>query len=373
MERVTWQRREFVAGFGIALGAGFEVARTALGAPSEGPGKGHRIIRTVLKDIEAREITGATLMHEHLGLGRRPNRQSEDVPPASPTDDAAWMEIELKAARAAGVGCIVSAQTGVPGPGVLPYLTGLSERCGLHLINAAAYYTKQTYPPELATQTEEQIADGLVQTATAGRVGALGEFGVANGESAMDPIEKKVFRAAGKAHLRTGLPIFTHNNYSTGPNVPAEMALYQLDEFEAVGVRPESVALGHICCHYDPKVDVAKRVAKRGAFVAFDRVTRQQQWVSDEHRIRMIRAFLDAGHIDNLLISSDYIGRVNTNVGEVNGYPGPLHARDGGPGYARPLKLFVPLLRKNGVKDKAIAQITRDNPRRFLSFVPKNG
>jgi predicted metal-dependent phosphotriesterase family hydrolase len=87
----------------------------------------------------------------------------------------------------------------------------------------------------------------------------------------------------------------------------------------------------------------------------------------------MILAFLDAGHLDRLLISSDYIGRINTGVGEVNGYPGPLNAREGGPGYARPLKLFVPLLRKAGVRDNAIRRILQDNPRRFLSFVPKQG
>ena len=373
MERTAWKRREFLAGLGIAAGVGAELAKTAWAASTEGPAKGRHIIRTVLKDIDPREISGATLMHEHLGLGRRRAGESPDTPPAAPTDDAAWMEIELKAARAAGVGCIVSAQTGVPGPVVVPYLTQLSERTGVHLLNAAAYYTKQTYPKDFETKTEDQIADGLVQNAMTGRVGAFGEFGVSNGEAEMDPIEKKVFRAAGKAHLRTGLPIFTHNNYSTGPMVPPEMALYQLDEFESVGVRAESVALGHICCHYDPKVDIAKRLAKRGAFVAFDRVTRQQQWVSDEHRLEMILAFLDAGYADKLLLSSDYIGRINTGVGEVNGYPGPLHARDGGPGYARPLKLFVPLMRKAGVKDKTIRRITQDNPRRFLSFVPKQG
>ena len=277
----------------------------------------------------------------------------------------------IEAARSAGVGCIVSASTGVPGPVVVPYLAKLSEACGMHLLNAAAYYTKQTYPQELATQSEDEIADGLVQAAMSARVGAFGEFGVANGEAEMDPLEIKVFRAAGKAHLRTGLPIFTHNNYSTGPDVPADMALRQLDQFEAVGVSPESVALGHICCHDDPKAEVAKRLAKRGAFVAFDRVTRQQQWVSDEHRLTMILAFLDAGHIDKLLLSSDYIGRINTGVGEINKYPGPLHARDGGPGYARPLVLFVPLMKKAGIKDKAIRRITQENPRRFLSFVPK--
>ena len=119
-------------------------------------------------------------------------------------------------------------------------------------------------------------------------------------------------------------------------------------------------------------VDIAKRVARRGAFVAFDRVTRQVQWVSDERRIVMLKALLDAGLEHSILLSSDYIGRVNTSVGEVNGYPGPLHARDGGPGYARPLVLFVPQLRKAGIPDETIRRITQDNPRRFLTFVPKS-
>jgi phosphotriesterase-related protein len=140
-----------------------------------------------------------------------------------------------------------------------------------------------------------------------------------------------------------------------------------------VGVPPASVALGHVCCLDQPGADVAICLAKRGAFVAFDRVTRQQQWVNDEHKVHMILNFLDAGQIDRLLISSDYIGRINTNVGEVNAYPSPLHARDGGPGYARPLKLFVPLLRKAGVSDQSIRKITQENPRRFLSFAPKEG
>ena len=372
MKKIEWKRREFLGTLGIALLAGAESSDSVLGAPAGKGGNGRRIIRTVLKDLDPREISGATLMHEHLGLGR-PRNPQPGVPPDGPTEDAAWMEVELKAAHAAGVGCMVSTQAGMPGPLLMPYLTQLSERCGLHLINAASYYTEPNYPKELATQSEDQIADGIVQAAMGSRMGALGEFGVVNGEAEMDALEKKVFRAAGKASLRTGLPIFTHNNYSTGPMVPPEMALRQLDLFEAVGVPPESVALGHLCCHDDPKVDIAKRLAKRGAFVAFDRVTRQQQWVSDEHRLTMIRAFLDAGHIDKLLISSDFIGRINVAAGEISRYSGPLHARDGGPGYARPLKLFVPLMRKAGIKDKAIRQITQDNPRRFLAFVPKQG
>jgi phosphotriesterase-related protein len=148
-----------------------------------------------------------------------------------------------------------------------------------------------------------------------------------------------------------------------------EIGLRQLDILEAAGARLPNVAIGHMCCLDDPMVSVAKRIAARGAFVAFDRVTRQQQWVPDARKVRMVQAMLDAGLVDRLLISSDYIGRVNTAVGEINAC-GRLHAREGGPGYARPMKLFLPLLRKAGVSEAAIRRLTVDNPRRFLAFVP---
>jgi len=381
-ETSRWSRRDWLSALGAGVGWGtvarFGAGGVAAGAPRQQVLAAPRgaIIRTIAADIDPGVINGATLMHEHLGNGRRPAARGQTAPPAgppeNPTQDVDWMTVELQGARRAGVACIVSASTGGAGAEVPAYLKQLTERTGMHLLNAGAYYNKAQYPADFATKSEDEIAAGLVQMAASSRLGAFGEFGVANGEADMDPLEKKVFRSVGRAHLRTGLPIFTHNNYATGPDVPADMALRQLDQFEAVGVDPAHVAIGHVCCLDDPKSAVAIALAKRGAYVAFDRVTRQQQWVSDEHRIHMIMSFLDAGFIDRLLLSSDYIGRVNTNVGEISVYPGPLHARDGGPGYARPLILFVPQLRKAGIKDEDIRRITQDNPRRFLAFVPRS-
>ena len=384
-EQTRWSRRKLIGALGAGVGLGIGSRWQPAGGIAEGAAaqagavatpRG-AIIRTITGDIDPGAITGATLMHEHLGNGRRPPARgaapgTPPGPPDNPTQDVDWMTTELTGARKAGVGCIVSASTGGAGAEIPAYLKTLSERTGMHLLNAGAYYTKQQYPADFAAKSEDEIADGLVQMATAGRLGAYGEFGVANGEAEIDPIEKKVFRSVGRAHLRTGLPIFTHNNYATGPDVPSDMALRQLELFEAVGVDPSHVAIGHVCCLDDPKAAVAVALAKRGAYVAFDRVTRQQQWVSDEHRIHMIMSFLEAGQIDRLLLSSDYIGRVNTNVGEISVYPGPLHARDGGPGYARPIVLFVPQMRKAGIGDADIRRITQDNPRRFLAFVPRS-
>jgi phosphotriesterase-related protein len=377
-----WNRRELIGVLGAGIGLGMasrleEAAAVVAGAPRQALSTPRgAIVRTIAADIDPGAITGATLMHEHLGNGRRPPPRGQTAgtppgPPDNPTQDVEWMTVELKAARQAGVGCIVSASAGGTGAGIPAYLKTLSERTGMHLLNAGAYYNKESYPADIAAKSEDEIANDLVQMSMALRWGALGEFGVANGAADLDPLEKKVFRSAGRVHLRTGLPIFTHNNYSTGPNVPPEIALRQLDQFDAVGVDPAHVAIGHVCCLDDPKAAVAIALARRGAYVAFDRVTRQQQWVSDEHRLHMIMTFLEAGHIDRLLLSSDYIGRVNTNVGEVSMYPGPLHARDGGPGYARPIVLFVPQMRKAGIRDEDIRRITQDNPRQFLAFVPR--
>jgi len=327
------------------------------------------ILRTVLSDLDPATLTGPTLMHEHLGTGR-PGRGGAAT---DPTQDAAWMTEELQGARAAGLACIVSAQTNLPNAATLEYYAQLSRATGVHIIPAGAPYFTQTYPADYATKSEDEIADSLVTTARAVRLGAFGELGVNNDTADLDASEKKVFRAIGKAQARTGIPVFTHTNYSTGPKVSMDMGLRQLDLLIAAGASPQSIAIGHLCCLDDPMVKIHTQIAKGGAFIAFDRVTRQQQWVSDEHRIVMLKALLDAGLVDQLLISSDYIGRINTSVGEVNMYEGPLHARDKGPGYARPLVLFVPRLRKAGISEQVIQKLTVDNPRRFLAFVPKQG
>jgi predicted metal-dependent phosphotriesterase family hydrolase len=379
------QRRDVLrlmgaAGVTMGAGAGFgsfvnhAFAAQTPGAPNRIQLPKGGIIRTIRGDLDPNTIGGATLMHEHVGTGRLPPPRPGAPPQEpNPTTDREWMAQELTVAHdKAGLGMLVAANTGIPGPDNAEYLTYLSQKSNVHLVAAAAYYLRANYPPGTDTIPEDELVELLVRGATTARLGAFGELGVSNNEADLDPVERKVFKAFGRAQARTNLPIFTHNNYSTGEMVPMDMAVRQLDALEAGGANPKSIALGHVCCLDDPMVEIHKKVARRGAFIAFDRVTRQQQWVSDAHRIVMLKALLDAGLESNILLSSDYIGRVNTGVGEINGYPGPLHGREGGPGYARPLVLFVPQLLKAGIPAEVVRRITQDNPRRFLTFVPKS-
>jgi len=234
----------------------------------------------------------------------------------------------------------------------LESLKTIAMRTDVLIVGSSGYYMERTYPADLAAKSEDQIAAELAREVTAQHLGAFGEIGE-NADAPMSELERKVFRAVGKAHVRTALPIFTHNAYGTGPNVPRDAGLRQLDVFESVGVDPHRVAIGHTCCLDDPDAEIIIALAKRGAFVGFDRVTGGR--VDDERKIKSLLKFFDAGYADHLLLSSDHTGQRTLE----------------GPAYGRTLTVFVPKLRAAGVSDALIHQILVDNSRRFLAFVPK--
>ena len=43
------------------------------------------------------------------------------------------------------------------------------------------------------------------------------------------------------------------------------------------------------------------------------------------------------------------------------------------PGYGNSITVFAPLLREAGMDEGVLGAIQRDNPRRFLAFVPATG
>jgi predicted metal-dependent phosphotriesterase family hydrolase len=345
------QRREVLTLVATGAAAALTSRWAATSALAQNAPRG-AVIRTVLKDIAPDSLgSAATLFHEHLSFewARVTGRQDRPGPPK----DAASLAGELDLAAGDGVGCIVDAGTTDVGRDAV-FVRQIAARTRVHVVACGGMYMQRTYPADIATRSEEQIAGDLVKEAAAGRYGAFGEIGEMP-NAAMTADERKVFRAVGRAHLRTNLPVFTHNAYGTGPNVPKDAGLRQLDALESVGVKPERIAIGHTCCLDDPAADVIKQIAKRGAFVGFDRVT--GGLVPDEKKVTMALAFLDAGYADQLLLSSDY------------NFTARSAAR---PGYGTTLTVFVPKLRAAGVKDETIRRITVDNPRRFLAFVPKN-
>lgn len=346
------------------LGGG---AATLFAAPSllvsqSAPGP---VIRTVLADLPPSALGGGTtLFHEHLShqpdwnarmaarpsqAGRPPFEPRRDPITGCPSnvwegcDNLDFMVEELVRAKRDGVVCIVD---GSQSDRNVAFLTELSRRSGVAVVASGGYYVEEMHPPELATLDVEEVAELIVEDATANALGAFGEIGSSEEITAA---ERKVFRAVGLAHRATDLPIFTH----TANGAAAEE---QLDVLESAGVRPERVAIGHMGSVETPDVTVHRTICRRGAYVGFDR----QGGRRDEMNVPMVLELLEAGYAERVLLSADF---------GVNQWPN--WQQNGGPGVSRALTVFVPKLRQAGVDEATLRVLLEDNPRRFLSCVPK--
>jgi predicted metal-dependent phosphotriesterase family hydrolase len=162
------------------------------------------------------------------------------------TQDLDLMSEELMIAKREGIGCIVDAGTSDTGRDI-GFLRRLSLTSGMPIVACGGFYTQPFYPREISTMSEEQVVQALIDQAEADPIGAFGEIG------SWDYItkdERKVFRAVGRAHLATNIPIFTH------AGIPGKSALEQLDILEDVGVDPKHVVIGHLGNLVDPNTEV---------------------------------------------------------------------------------------------------------------------
>src|SRR6266851_5937242 len=345
LRSARFTRRQAIGLLGVGAGLGLvEALRGEAVAQTQTIPKG-AIIRTILKDLPPDGVgTGTALIHEHLTAGG-----NVDV-----------LVDELKAASQQGLSCIVDAATGRREEAALDKLKTIATRSGVHVIVAGGYFEdldnlQMAYPPQVAQMTVDQIADQFVRDAAAQRWGAFGEIGTSN---TMRPDERKVIRAVAKAHLRTGLPIFTHTPHDSCP----ACALEQLEILESEGVNTKQLCIGHLSeILDDPQAETHKKIAKRGAFLGFDTVGHflpHSPKMTDAMRVTLIKAVLEAGYEDQVLLSSD-LGRV------------PDLKSNWGAGYSTVLTVFVPKLRYAGVKEETLHKIVVDNPRHFLAFVPK--
>ena len=122
------------------------------------------VIRALLKDIPPETLTsGATLFHEHFSIALPPaTAPPANAPPPqpNPTKNLNLMIEEAKAAARDGVACIVDGGHADMGRD-LEFLKQLTTQSGLPIVASGGYYMERVYPRDLATKSEDQIADEL--------------------------------------------------------------------------------------------------------------------------------------------------------------------------------------------------------------------
>jgi phosphotriesterase-related protein len=349
-------RREAVHLLGVGAGLGLLTTlreQTGLAAALQGSRAAQptfprgAVVRTILKDVPPERITGATLIHEHLSMGR-PDWAADR--PSTFYDNVDLIADEVKACAKDGVSCIVD--TGGRDLGrKIDALRTIATRSGMLIVACGGFHLKPDYPPDTFQKTEDQIAEDFYTLAKAERWGAIGEMGTGTAVP-MDADERKVLRAAAKLHGRTGLSIITH--VSDGC---ARCALDQVDLFESAGVNLNQVVIGHLNDIKDQPTAAPIAIAKRGAYVAFDHSGRPDDPRAQEY-VRTIMAVLEAGHEDRVCVSADFASERYLR-------------KNGGPGIDMIMTTIVPHLRQAGVSEATMHKILVENPRRALAFVPK--
>ena len=312
-------------------------------------------VRTVLRDIEPSAL-GVTYAHEHLVIdGGRPVAISPDFE----LNDLDKLTVELRAAAAAGLDAAIDTMPADCGRNPT-LLAELSRRTGVHLVAATGlHHEKFTGPAHWSLlATEDELADlfiadievgiderdytGPIVRRTNVRAGVIKLGGSLGGPTARD---EPIFRAAARAHARTGVPIHTHCEAGTG-------ALEQIRLLDDAGVPAERISLAHV----DKVVDRGyhREIAAAGATVVYDQAFRWGEaangtlqlleWAAEDGRIGQVMLGLDAAR-------QSY-----------------LTAYGGAPGLTFLLVAFSATMDERGLHAPLRRRMFVENPARMFSF-----
>ncbi len=228
----------------------------------------------------------------------------------------------------------------------------MSKKTRLNIVLGCGWYRESYYAPRLWQMKTGEIEEEIVRDLTEGidgtsvRAGIIGEIGAHFNR--LSAIEERVLRAAGRAQVKTGVGLVTHA--TLGPH-----GLDQLDVLVQEGVDPRRVAIAHSGAF--PIHSYHAEIARRGAFVSFDRMGMLPTFNDFERdcTLRRIKMIIDAGYIRNLLLSHDVCYRSD-------------YAMNGGAGYDYLSTQGMAILGGGiGLSEEQFHTIMHDNPRRLLT------
>lgn len=298
------------------------------------------VVRTVLGDVPP-DALGVCDAHDHLFL-------TSPQLPGQELDSAPAAAAELAAFRAAGGQSVVQWTPYGMGRRAAE-LPGLARATGIRIVAATGLHQAVHYSPEaltalraegLETVFERELTEGIGDSGV-----RAGLIKVAGGFHGLDAHARWTMTSAARAHRATGAPIAVHLELGTG-------ALDVLDLLcGESGVPPGKVILGHP--NRSPDFDTHREAASAGAWLAFDGPSRAHH-ATDWRMPDAVRALVDAGHGDRLLLGGDTTTAAARSV-------------NGGPGMPHLLRRVRPRLER-AVGKEAVDRIVAVNPGRAFAF-----
>lgn len=316
-------------------------------------------IQTVLGPIRASDLA-VTLTHEHLAIDlRHPLRcgRPDTIRLAADVvlDSREIMVDEVLDFKMAGGNAIVEATAIGMGRDV-EVLRYIAVHTGVHIVAATGFYVEAYLDKWVDDLGIDELSEVLIRDITTGIEGSpscAGIIKLASNYTPLAGIEEKCFRAGARAARRTGVVVTTHTGVEAAREARGgTMAWEQLEILVEEGLSPSQVIIGHN--DLNPDLENHKELAACGAYVEYDLIGRDA-YMSDQERAEYVRAMVEAGYADRVLLSSDLARKAALK-------------RYGGRGYADVLRRFVPLLRGIGLGEATIRGLLIDNPRCALAL-----
>lgn len=302
-------------------------------------------VMTVTGPVAADQL-GTVLPHEHVFFNAMLEYRGDGL-----MQDETLAVIELRRLVDAGATTLVDVTSN--GVGRQPsMLRNVARATGLQIVMGSGWYRHPFLDRAyFETHSTDEIADTIVRDIEVGADGTDVRAGII-GEIACDryvtPAEERSFRAAARAHLRTGVTITTH-----AARWP--VGLPQLDILQHEGVDARRVIVGHSDMVHDPDYHLA--LARRGAWVEFDTIDGESDYDNRRH-VDLVLNMVRHGFLGQVLLSQDICLRSQFST-------------YGGFGYTFLLTTFVPMLRDAGLAEEQIQRLIVDNPRRALTGEPE--
>ncbi|MPV89534.1 phosphotriesterase, partial [Georgenia ruanii] len=294
-------------------------------------------------------------IHEHIGYGM-PGSELDTRWWKTPEERYAETVPKLRTFHEYGGGTFVDA-TGICNGRDVDYYKSLSAKTGVHIVACTGFVGGDTALPHFARASVDYLAEQFVHEITVGigttgaRAGVI-KVGVSRG-GRMTDLDKRIYRAAARAALATGVPILTHLA------IDAENAIAI---FAEEGLALDRVLFGHA----DDGVNAEKTrdtwIAEQGGRVGFDTFGYETEledppfWARPRReRLDHFLRFIDQ-HLDKALASAD------ANCSPL-GWPGVK-----GHTVNYIFEDLIPDLRAAGVDEATITRLFVENPATFLTI-----
>lgn len=314
------------------------------------------MVSTVTGPVRAEEL-GRTLIHEHVLVGF-PGWFMDTRQPAFKRKDAVARVVDaFQELHGHGVKTVIDPCPMDLGRDV-ELCAEVSQKTGINLICATgAYVEDMGIPYTFRSMPVDAIAECFIREIERGvdETGIkCGVIKIATGDNAVSEYEHKVITAAAKAAKATGVPLISHTeNCSCGHD--------QIDIATGQGVMACSLIVGHSDGRDDHSYQ--KSLADRGSYVGFDRFG-LTQIIPDETRMKNLKALVDSGHRDRVMVSHDTVNCWKGGLGGAD--PATLNKVAPNWKMTHLFENIFPELKRMGMSQADLDHIVIDNPRRYF-------